>query len=82
MAKRSASSPDGRSAHATAKGVLRNAPRMAEFVTCEGMQMHDAMGHGKDVGRYFVDARVPAIFEGAEEVVSVRVVGKALAEAA
>ncbi|HKF77493.1 MAG TPA: acyl-CoA dehydrogenase family protein [Candidatus Dormibacteraeota bacterium] len=56
------------------------ASRMAELVTREAMQVHGAMGYGEetDVSRHFVDARVLAIFEGAEEVLSLRVVGRSL----
>jgi (2S)-methylsuccinyl-CoA dehydrogenase len=58
------------------------ASRMAELVTREAMQIHGAMGYSEetDAARYFVDARVLAIFEGAEEVLSLRVIGKALLE--
>jgi len=54
--------------------------RMAELVTREAMQIHGAMGYSEeaDAARYFVDARVLTIFEGAEEVLSLRVVGRAL----
>lgn len=54
--------------------------RAAEAVTREAMQLHGAMGYAEEteVSRYFVDARVLAIFEGAEEVLSIRVVGRAL----
>ena len=60
------------------------ASRMAEYVTRDAMQLFGGMGYGEetDVSRYFVDARVLAIFEGAEEVLALRVIGKALAEAA
>ncbi len=34
-----------------------------------------------DVSRYFVDARVLAIFEGSEEVLALRVIGRALENA-
>jgi (2S)-methylsuccinyl-CoA dehydrogenase len=46
------------------------------------MQLHGAMGYGEEseVSRHFVDARVLAIFEGAEEVLSLRVVGRSLVE--
>lgn len=59
------------------------ASRIAEQVTREATQLHGAMGYGEetDVSRYFVDARVFSIFEGAEEVLSLKVVGKALLEA-
>ena len=41
------------------------------------------MGYGEetDVSRYFVDARVLAIFEGAEEVLALRVIGRSLEKA-
>jgi (2S)-methylsuccinyl-CoA dehydrogenase len=56
------------------------ASRMAELVTREAMQLHGAMGYGEetDVSRHFLDARVLTIFEGAEEVLSLRVIGRAL----
>jgi (2S)-methylsuccinyl-CoA dehydrogenase len=56
------------------------ASRMAEYVTRDAMQLFGGMGYGEetDVSRYFVDARVLAIFEGAEEVLALRVIGKAL----
>lgn len=58
------------------------ASRAAEIVTRDAMQVHGAMGYSEemDVSRYFVDARVLTIFEGAEEILSLRVVGKALLE--
>ncbi|MBM4420671.1 MAG: acyl-CoA dehydrogenase, partial [Chloroflexi bacterium] len=56
------------------------ASRMAEQVTRDAAQLHGAMGYAEetDVSRYFVDARVLPVFEGAEEVLSLRVIGKAL----
>ena len=56
------------------------ASRMAELVTREAMQVHGAMGYGEETNaaRYFVDGRVLAIFEGAEEVLSLRVIGRTL----
>lgn len=56
------------------------AARMAELVTRDAIQIHGAMGYSEetDVARYFLDARVLSIFEGAEEVLSLRVIGKAL----
>ena len=58
------------------------ASRVAESVTRDAMQIFGAMGYSEetDVARYFVDARVLTIFEGTEEVLSLRVVGKALLE--
>lgn len=60
------------------------ASRASESVTRDAMQIHGAMGYSEetDVSRYFVDARVLSIFEGAEEVLSLRVVGKAILERA
>jgi (2S)-methylsuccinyl-CoA dehydrogenase len=54
--------------------------RMAELVTRDAMQIHGAMGYSDetDAARYFVDARVLTIFEGTEEVLSLRVIGKSL----
>jgi len=56
------------------------ASRMAEYVTRDAMQLFGGMGYGEetDVSRYFVDARVLAIFEGAEEVLALKVIGRAL----
>jgi (2S)-methylsuccinyl-CoA dehydrogenase len=54
------------------------ASRMAEYVTRDATQLFGAMGYGEetDVSRYFVDARVLAIFEGAEEVLALRVIAR------
>ena len=56
--------------------------RAAEWVTREAVQIHGGMGYAEetDVSRYFVDARVLSIFEGAEETLALKVVGKALLE--
>jgi (2S)-methylsuccinyl-CoA dehydrogenase len=56
------------------------ASRMAELVTRDAMQLHGAMGYGEEtpVSRYFVDARVLSIFEGAEEVLALRVIARSL----
>ncbi len=56
------------------------ASRMAELVTREAMQVHGAIGYSEETNaaRYFVDARVLSIFEGTEEVLSLRVIGRAL----
>ncbi|MDE0225737.1 MAG: acyl-CoA/acyl-ACP dehydrogenase [Gammaproteobacteria bacterium] len=55
--------------------------KVAESVTREAMQIHGGMGYGEEtaVSRYFVDARVLSIFEGAEETLALKVVGRALA---
>jgi (2S)-methylsuccinyl-CoA dehydrogenase len=56
------------------------ASRIAELVTRDAMQLHGAMGYGEEtaVSRYFVDARVLSIFEGAEEVLALRVIARNL----
>jgi (2S)-methylsuccinyl-CoA dehydrogenase len=56
------------------------ASRAAETVTRDAVQLHGAMGYGEeaDVSRYFVDARVLSIFEGAEEVLALRVIARSL----
>jgi (2S)-methylsuccinyl-CoA dehydrogenase len=58
--------------------------RMAEWVAREAMQIHGGMGYAEEfaVSRYYVDARVLSIFEGAEEVLALRVVARNLVEAA
>ncbi len=56
------------------------ASRMAEYVTRDAVQLFGGMGYAEetDVSRYFLDARVLAIFEGAEEVLALRVIAKEL----
>ncbi len=56
--------------------------RAAENVTREALQLHGGMGYAEEtpVSRYFADARVLSIFEGAEETLAIRVVGKALVD--
>lgn len=56
------------------------ASKVAEWVTREAMQIHGGMGYAEEyaVSRYFVDARVFSIFEGAEEVMALRVIAKTL----
>src|SRR5262249_2752479 len=58
--------------------------RAAEWVTRESMQLHGGMGYAEEysVSRYFVDARVLSIFEGADETLCLRVIAPRLAEAA
>ncbi len=54
--------------------------RAAEWVTREAMQIHGGLGYAEEteVSRHFVDARVLSIFEGAEETLALKVVGRAL----
>ena len=49
-------------------------------VSQEAIQLHGGMGYAEetDVSRYFVDAAVLSIFEGAEEVLALRVIAKSL----
>jgi (2S)-methylsuccinyl-CoA dehydrogenase len=56
------------------------ASRAAERVTRDAMQLHGGTGYAEEsnVSRYFVDARVLSIFEGAEEVLALRVIAKNL----
>ena len=56
------------------------ASRISEWVTREAMQIHGGMGYAEEypVSRYFVDARVFSIFEGAEEVMALRVCAREL----
>ena len=50
--------------------------RSAEMVTREALQIHGGMGYAEEspVSRYWVDARVLSIFEGAEETLALKVV--------
>src|SRR5690606_13533301 len=58
--------------------------RSAELVTREALQLHGGMGYAEEtpVSRYFVDARVLSIFEGAEETLALKVVARELMERA
>jgi (2S)-methylsuccinyl-CoA dehydrogenase len=60
--------------------VKAYACRNAEWVTREAMQIHGGMGYAEeyDVSRYFVDARVLSIFEGADELLALKVIGRRL----
>ncbi|HRO82713.1 MAG TPA: acyl-CoA dehydrogenase family protein, partial [Alicycliphilus denitrificans] len=54
--------------------------RSAESVTREAQQIHGGMGYAEEtsVSRYFVDARVLSIFEGAEETLALKVIARSL----
>jgi len=58
--------------------------RAAEWVTREAMQIHGGMGYAEEfpVSRYFVDARVLSIFEGADELLALRVIARRLVDTA
>ena len=53
-------------------------------VTSDALQIHGGYGYAEEypVSRYFVDARVLPVFEGTEEVLALRVIARALVEAA
>lgn len=54
--------------------------RAAEWISREALQIHGGMGYAEesDVSRYFVDARVLSIFEGAEETLALKVIARDL----
>lgn len=56
--------------------------RAAEHVTREAMQIHGGMGYAEEsaVSRYWLDARVLSIFEGAEETLALKVIARRLLE--
>ena len=56
------------------------ASRISEWVTREALQIHGGYGYAEeyDVSRLYVDARVFSIFEGAEEVLALKVIVPAL----
>lgn len=60
--------------------VKQLACRAAEWVTREAQQLHGGYGYAEEytVSRLFVDARVLSIFEGADEVLALRVIARQL----
>jgi len=58
--------------------------KTAEWLTREALQIHGGMGYAEEsaVSRYWVDARVLSIFEGAEETLALKVIARALIEQA
>ncbi|MBL4826179.1 MAG: acyl-CoA dehydrogenase [Spongiibacteraceae bacterium] len=58
--------------------------RSAELITRESLQLHGGMGYAEEssISRYFVDARVLSIFEGAEETLALKVIARSLLETA
>jgi (2S)-methylsuccinyl-CoA dehydrogenase len=75
---------DGGHGRMEASLVKLLACRSAELVTREALQLHGGMGYAEEtpVSRYFVDARVLSIFEGAEETLALKVVARSLMERA
>ncbi len=57
--------------------------KAAEWVTREAMQIHGGMGYAEEynVSRYFVDARVLSIFEGADETLCLKVIARSMLRA-
>ena len=57
--------------------------KAAEWVTREAMQIHGGFGYAEEyaVSRYFVDARVLSIFEGADETLCLKVIARRLLDA-
>ncbi|MGN9842586.1 acyl-CoA dehydrogenase family protein [Nonomuraea sp. H19] len=62
--------------------VKQLACRAAEWVTREAQQLHGGYGYAEEysISRLFVDARVLSIFEGADEVLALRVIAPRLAK--
>ena len=60
------------------------ASKTAEWLTREALQIHGGMGYAEEtpVSRYFADARVLSIFEGAEETLALKVITRALLDKA
>ena len=58
------------------------ASKTAEWLTREAVQIHGGMGYAEEnpVSRYFADARVLSIFEGAEETLALKVITRSLVE--
>lgn len=58
--------------------------KAAEWITREAMQIHGGMGYAEETAasRYWLDARVLSIFEGTEETLALKVVGRSLVEQA
>lgn len=56
------------------------ASRVSEWIAREALQIHGGYGYAEEyaVSRYYVDARVFSIFEGAEEVLALRVIAPTL----
>ena len=60
--------------------VKAYACQAAEWVCREAMQIHGGMGYAEEfpVSRYYVDARVLSIFEGADEILALKVIARRL----
>lgn len=69
---------------AEASVVKLIACRSAELVSREALQIHGGMGYAEEmpVSRYWIDARVLSIFEGAEETLALKVIARGLLDQA
>jgi len=58
--------------------------KSSEWISREAMQIHGGMGYAEEaaVSRYWIDARVLSIFEGAEETLALKVIARSLVESA
>jgi len=58
--------------------------KAAEWVAREAMQIHGGYGYAEEyaVSRLYVDARVLSIFEGADEILCLKVIARRMAESA
>lgn len=65
-----------------ASGAKIFASKTSEWLTREALQIHGGMGYAEEspVSRYFADARVLSIFEGAEETLALKVIIRSLVE--
>ncbi|TNC80382.1 MAG: acyl-CoA dehydrogenase [Oleiphilus sp.] len=56
--------------------------KTSEWLTREAMQIHGGMGYAEEtaVSRFWIDARVLSIFEGAEETLALKVIARSLIE--
>jgi len=75
---------DGGGGRMEASLIKLLACRAAESLTRDALQIHGGMGYAEEtcVSRYFVDARVLSIFEGAEETLALKVIARSLFEEA
>ncbi len=56
--------------------------KTSEWLCREALQIHGGMGYAEEtaVSRYWIDSRVLSIFEGAEETLALKVIGRTLIE--
>ncbi len=80
VARQLARGDDG--AQLAASQVKQLACRVTEWVTREAQQLHGGYGYAEEytVSRLFVDGRVLSIFEGADEVLALRVIARTIVQ--